>query len=56
MQEIATDANTSLHDSGEHIPKDVLAFEFSLGKKLAHFVVAMKNTPGALEFSAAIAT
>src|SRR5208282_532142 len=56
MQEIATDANASLHDSGEHIPKDVLAFEFSPGKKLAHFVVAMKNTPGALEFSAAIAT
>ncbi len=44
MQEIATDANASLHDSGEHIPKDVLAFEFSPGKKLAHFVVAMKNT------------
>jgi predicted hydrocarbon binding protein len=56
MQEIATGVNSSLHGSVEHVPKDVLAFEFSPERRLAHFVVTMKNVPGALEFSAAIAT
>ncbi len=56
MQEIATGAISSLHASGEHVPKDVLALEYNPEKKLAHFVVTLRNVPGALEFSAAIAT
>ncbi len=56
MQETVADATPSFSDSEEHVPKDVLSFEFGPDRKLAHFVVRMKNTPGALEVSSAIAT
>jgi predicted hydrocarbon binding protein len=56
MQEVATDARSPAQRSDQHAPKDILAFEFCAERKLAHFVIQLKNVPGALEFSAAIAT
>jgi predicted hydrocarbon binding protein len=40
----------------KYLPKDVLALEFNPSKRLAHFVVELRNEPGALEHSAALAT
>jgi len=40
----------------QYLPKDVLALEFNPERKLAHFVVELRNVPGALERSAAVLT
>ncbi len=56
MEEVLADYSPSPKGTIERLPKDILALEFNPTKKLAHFVVQLKNTPGALEHSAALAT
>lgn len=56
MEEVLADSRPSKIGTGEHLPKDVLAVEFNPSKRLAHFVIQLRNVPGALEHSAALAT
>ncbi len=56
MQETLTDSNPSAVITAKFLPKDVLAIEFNPKRKLAHFLVELSNVPGALEYSAAVAT
>ena len=56
MQQVTAKPSRPSSGSVEHAPKDVLAFEFNPKKRLAHFIVKLQNTPGALEISAALAT
>ena len=56
MQEVENGPKRPWQSSGEHGPKDILAFEYGPERKLAHFVVQLRNSPGALEASASLAT
>lgn len=56
LQEVSENPAQPMRGSGEGAPRDLHAFEFSPGKKLAHFVIALQDIPGAFETSAAIAT
>jgi len=54
---LSTKSPTSLgRVSEEFLPKHLLAFEFDPNRKLAHFVIEMRNIPSALEHSAAVAS
>jgi hypothetical protein len=54
MQRTVADRVQTADD--KYLPKDTLTLEFNPDQKLAHFVVELRNVPGALERSAALAT
>jgi len=56
MQKALEDSEEAELTISKHVPKEVLSVEFNPSKKLAHFIVELRNTPGALERSAAAAT
>jgi len=56
LQETTHTAGAEPARRGEHLPKEVLSIEFNPKKRLAHFMLELKNIPGALEKSSAIPT
>jgi predicted hydrocarbon binding protein len=56
MQKCSESSDQHSQDRRRSFPKEVLTFEFSPTRKLAHFVVELSNVPGALEHSASLAT